>query len=284
MTTHISTHNLTPEKYKQNYNVNSVKCQKLIDCVSGENNPGYRHGGKYSPFSDKFLYANTIDKNELIIKTEKSRKDNNSHTTSLSYWIEKTNGNLEEAKKLLSKRQATFSLDICIERYGEELGKEIWLKRQEKWQDNLDSKSEKEIEAINKKKSNSMSYSNLWTNRSIFDGKFYLLELKDNFYKIGITSRSICKRYSKNDNYKILIEFDSTINHCFQIEQLLKQLYYKDNIISKSEAVDGFGWTETLKDINITELLNIINTLSSDKDYTTKLFKESFNLKYAENF
>lgn len=190
----------------------------------------------------------------------------------------------KESSDQISLKQTTFSKDICVDKYGEELGKEIWLKRQEKWQDNLKSKPNEEIEEINKKKSNSMSYNNLWSNRAIVDGKFYLLELNDNFYKIGITSRSICKRYSNTDNYKILIEFDSTINHCFQIEQLLKRHFYKNNIISKFEAIDGFGWTETLKDIDVESLKITINKLCQNKIHTAKLFKESFNLKYEENF
>lgn len=183
----------------------------------------------------------------------------------------------------VSLNQSTFSLEICIEKYGEELGREVWLKRQQKWQDKLNSKSQEEIESINKKKSNLMSYSNLWTNKSIFDGKFYLLEIQNGFYKIGITSRTIKERYPKNKDYKILLEFNSSINHCFQIEQLLKR-YYKEQIISKTEAINGFGWTETLKNVNITELLNQISILTPNSEYTTKLFKESFNLNYAENF
>ena len=277
-------HNITTDSYLEKYNIRTVKSQSLCDKVSGENNPAYQHGGKFSPFSEKFIYADTTNREELVARATKTRADNDNNTTTIEYWLKNTDGDLEEAQKLLTERQTTFSLNICIEKHGQELGREVWLERQYKWQDNINSKSPKELEEINKKKSNSMSYSNLWTNRSIFDGKFYLLDLNGGLYKIGITSRSIRKRYSRNDNYKILIEFDSSINHCFQIEQLLKQNFYKDHIIPKSEAVDGFGWTETLKNIDLDDLLNTINTLSNNIEYTTKLFKETFNLNYAENF
>lgn len=51
------------------------------------------------------------------------------------YWIVRGYSE-EETKEQISKIQTTFSLDICIEKYGEELGKQRWLDRQEKWHKN----------------------------------------------------------------------------------------------------------------------------------------------------
>jgi hypothetical protein len=62
----------------------------------------------------------------------------------LEYWLKKTNGDEEEAKRLQSKQQVTFSKDICIEKYGKKKGIEIWKKRQERWLDTLDEKSDEE--------------------------------------------------------------------------------------------------------------------------------------------
>lgn len=72
--------------------------------------------------------------------------------TQIEYWIKKCGGDIEEAEKLLSERQATFSKDKCIYNYGEEIGLEVWNKRQEKWVNTLNNKSQKEIEKINKLK------------------------------------------------------------------------------------------------------------------------------------
>lgn len=48
------------------------------------------------------------------------------------YWISR--GYTEEqAKQEVAKRQATFTLEKCIEKYGEEAGRQRWLNRQEKW-------------------------------------------------------------------------------------------------------------------------------------------------------
>ena len=63
----------------------------------------------------------------------------------------------EEAKNALKERQTTFSLEKCIERYGEIKGKEVWQERQDRWQDTLNSKSEEEKNRINKSK-NAYSY------------------------------------------------------------------------------------------------------------------------------
>ena len=101
-----------------------------------------------------------------------------------------------------------------------------------------------------------------------------------------MTTKTIYSRYKKSklDLCDILVYFNSTINHCFQIEQLLKCHLYKDHIISKSEAIDGFGWTETLKNVDVKSLLTDIDKLTIDPKYTTELFKENFNLNYEENF
>lgn len=284
LTTHIQTHGLSPEQYKQKHNTESVKCQKLIDSVSGKNNPGYQHGGKFSPFSDKFIHADKTDTQKIKEKAAKNRADNEGNTTNIEYWLKKTNGDKVQAKKLLKTRQTTFTLEKCIEKYGEEKGFDRWIMRQEKWLNTLSQKSPDELEQINKKKSNSMSYSNLWTNKSIFNGKFYLLDLGNDFYKFGITSKTITERYSRSKNYKIIYEMDSSINNCFQIEQLVKQRLYKDFIINKSEAIPGFGWTETIKIDNINPVKESIINLFNNNESTSQLFKETFNLKYAKNF
>jgi len=132
LATHIiNKHNITIDEYKIKHNVSSVKAQKSIDRVKGENNPAYQHGGKYSPFSEKYIHGTSN-----IEKTKKKAKDNKTKdkdNTQIEYWLKKTNNDSIEAEKLLSERQTTFSLEKCITKYGQEEGTEIWLNRQEKW-------------------------------------------------------------------------------------------------------------------------------------------------------
>jgi len=133
----INLHNLQPKEYKKRFNVDSIKGQAQKDRLKGENNPGYQHGGKFSPFSENFIYADEIDREELVQRAAKTRADNDNDTTTIQYWLKKTNGNVEEAELLLAERQSTFSLKKCIEKYGEEEGTKIWGDRQEKWLNNF---------------------------------------------------------------------------------------------------------------------------------------------------
>lgn len=64
-------------------------------------------------------------------KTSKEERRKNSKLCP-EYWIDKGLTD-EEIKLQLSKNGRTFSLDICIEKYGEELGTLIWKDRQEQW-------------------------------------------------------------------------------------------------------------------------------------------------------
>jgi hypothetical protein len=50
----------------------------------------------------------------------------------IGYWLKKGYDE-KEAKLLVSERQHTFSLDLCIEKYGKIKGTEIFKKRQHKW-------------------------------------------------------------------------------------------------------------------------------------------------------
>ena len=75
---------------------------------------------------------------EIHRKTSKKKKDNpekyaHTYTTKIEYYLNKGYDE-ETAKEMLSERQVTFSKEMCIEKYGEEDGIQIWLDRQEKWQ------------------------------------------------------------------------------------------------------------------------------------------------------
>lgn len=72
-------------------------------------------------------------------------------STCIEYWLNKTGGDYEKAKNLLSKRQATFSLKKCKEKYGESKGFRVWEKRQKKWIKTLSQKTKDEIKEIRKK-------------------------------------------------------------------------------------------------------------------------------------
>lgn len=151
ITAHIKiVHNEKIENYKLIYG--PIKSKEILDRVKGENNPGYNHGGKLSPFSKNNKNITEEQRLENFKTTIKTRTENGNNTTSLKYYLKKTEGDEIEAKELLSKRQTTFSLGKCIEKHGQELGLLKWQERQEKWIANIESKSNEEKLRINRLK------------------------------------------------------------------------------------------------------------------------------------
>lgn len=166
-------HKMSINDYYEKFNCDktSVFHKSYTDKLgkAGKDNSAYNHGGKCSPFSKKFVKYEglTNDQKEKEInkvkqkanetrKKEPWRKGN----TNIDYFIHKGYSK-EEAEKLLKKRQATFSKEICIEKYGEEKGLQVWKDRQEKWQQTLKSKPHEEIERINRAKTNNRKNTNI---------------------------------------------------------------------------------------------------------------------------
>lgn len=255
LTSHITRiHNMTPQEYREKYNspTRSKKfLNELSERVKGENNPAYQHGGRLSPFSDKFIHADKIDKEELIKKVGKSNRENGNNSTTLLYWL-KLGYSEEEAKEKLSERQTTFSLEKCIKKYGEEEGRKRWKKRQEKWLKSLDNLSEKKKEEIRMKKS---------TGRMIqlFNGDesakkvsaiVYYIKIYDNenvWYKIGITSKGIKGRFGTKKDFKrktgfeyvVLDTYEDSFYNCFKLEQKILKQFKNKRIIFESENLKG---------------------------------------------
>ncbi len=148
--THITKfHKMSMAEYyaKHNCTVNDVFHPKQLDArrekISGEKNPGYQHGGTMSSLCPNFKkYEGLTDEeksqkiNEVISKQAASREKNNNYTTRVSYWTSK-GFTLDEAIEKVKERQRTFSLQICITKYGEQEGYKIWKQRQELWLNTL---------------------------------------------------------------------------------------------------------------------------------------------------
>jgi len=118
------------------------KCQRLCDVLKGDKNPAIGHGGKLSPFSRNFVKYAKLSEDEKDKKIEDIQKiavaalDNNGRSTSIEYFTSR--GYTEEGAAIaLHDRQATFSLEKCIEKHGIEEGTKRWQKRQDKWKKSL---------------------------------------------------------------------------------------------------------------------------------------------------
>lgn len=89
--------------------------------------------------------------NELAVQKYKEYHKNKNNNVRIEYYLQK-GMTYEEACKARAERQHTFSLEKCQKKYGKQKGKEIWEARQQKWLNTLNSKSDEEINDINRKK------------------------------------------------------------------------------------------------------------------------------------
>ena len=103
------------------------------------------HDGKLSPWSKDFIgYEHLNDEDKNKARRQKcycrDREDFDeiklASNTTLEYYLSKGMGE-DEAKHALRKRQTTFSLEKCIEKYGEVEGIKRFKERQEKWLSNF---------------------------------------------------------------------------------------------------------------------------------------------------
>jgi negative regulator of genetic competence, sporulation and motility len=111
--------------------------------IKGEKNPNHKSNTteeerkSRSPFNETFVgYKDIKDVKNIVKNFKKEAIKDRLSTAQKEYWIKK-GFNLEEAKLKVSERQKTFTLDICIEKYGKEEGIKKYTDRQNKWQQSL---------------------------------------------------------------------------------------------------------------------------------------------------
>lgn len=112
--------------------------------IKGEKNPNHKNRTTEeqrkdrSPFSENFYkkkFKNISDDELNLLRNgfiESSLKDRE-FTTRIDYYL-KRGYDLETSEKMLKERQQTFTLEKCIKKYGNEIGKKMFEERQKKWQ------------------------------------------------------------------------------------------------------------------------------------------------------
>ena len=114
---------------------------KIVAKISGQNNGmsstnrTEQQRKESSPFSKEFYIARGLSEEDRKKFNENVAK-NRSYNTRLEYYMNKDMSE-EEARKALYDRQATFSYEKCIQKYGELEGNKIFSKRQQKWLQSL---------------------------------------------------------------------------------------------------------------------------------------------------
>lgn len=216
------------------------------DKIKGEKNPNHKskttelQRKSRSPFSKKFIkYEGVSDVEFVVSEFAKKAIENRIHPTSKEYYMNIGHSE-EDSIKLLSKRQSTFSLDKCIEKHGEELGRKRWLERQEKWLNNY--------KRVNYSKISQEMFISLYEILLTegFNKRVYFAKL-DNDCNIHETNKNYEYRLRLNKSFilpdffipslKLIIEFDGTYYHRNTPENSKREKERDENIINSGYEV-----------------------------------------------
>lgn len=196
--------------------------ENMRNKMTGELNPMHKsktsdlERKRISPFSPEFYLKKntnlTREKAEELARSKMMEKKIVSWTNK-GYWESKGYSE-EEAKEIVSKKQATFSMEKCIEKYGQEEGRKRWVERQKKWAKNYkklnySKKSQdlfREIYPDVSKKYNEIYFATLNESKIIKD------DGKNNEYRLALNNRVIFPDFFVKDAKKI-IEFDGIYWH-----------------------------------------------------------------------
>lgn len=264
----INHHDMTTDDYKKQTG-GYTKCKRVRDGMSGENNPGYQHGGKLSPFSKNFVGYDSMTDDEKSTAIHETASDarktaiaNNNSSVHIEYYTSR-GMSLEDAKKALSDRQSTFSLEKCIDEYGEVEGRARWQARQDLWQHNLNDKSPEELADMHAQRVSNRNYSKFGTD-SDYGGTFYIVKLSDDRIKFGVTSKPTVKeRFSPHTlkNTETVLEkwFDS-ISHASKLEDHVKKKYW-GNVV-KGDYGKEVGWTEIIHGVPVEQILEDVDNFT----------------------
>ena len=217
-------HNMASQQYQDHFNVGetAVYHPKLLaaksERIAGEHNPGYQHGGTMSSYSKKYIqYEGLSDEEKEARIAAQARKlvttriANHNDATKIEYYIER-GLNEEETRAALAERQSTFSLEKCIEKYGEEEGYSVWCARQQKWQATLDALPDEEKQRI-------------------YDAKVAVLHTK-----ISKIANDCLQQFLSGCQSSIMVKTRKLSK--FKVERI-DQIWYTITALSSSMAISG---------------------------------------------
>lgn len=229
--------------------------------MKGDKNPMHRskttkHFRKeQSPFSKEFYKKRYPDMtnseiSQTISNLANSFTEDRLLPSNKEYWIERGFSEEESIIKV-SESQTTFSKEICIEKYGDEKGIQVWLDRQEKWHKNY--------KKSNFSKISQELYQSIW-NRikdNINNDEIYfaslnenkeIVESKKNYeYRLKLNKSFILPDFFVK-NLKKIIEFDGTYYHRPTPENKKREKERDRNIIDSGYSVLHISEADYKKD------------------------------------
>lgn len=296
MNTHIMRgHKVSKEDFKKEY-PNFKFCgpkfsEHRSKVISGDKNPGKNHGGKLSPFSKNFKKYEDLPQSEVALrlgeiqdrKNTKIRDNPQNQHTRIEFYLEQGYSE-EESRKLLHERQSTFSLEKCIEKYGEEEGYTVWKSRQERWMESFLDRPEEELKEIYIRRS-SFGNPSIQGKNALLQGNgiFYILQNNtDKHIKFGITTREkVTQRHPKaiiSNKFRIVFESDKyPIRFLLLVESILKARYQHKIVRDRLHIVENLGWTESLYLDSNEFHLEVESLINSDLSYLTREYSYHFS-------
>jgi hypothetical protein len=237
--------------------------------IKGDKNPNHKSNTteldrrSRSPFSKDFIkYSGIGDiKSHISYFVKESIKYRVSDTT-LQYYINKGYSELE-SEKLLRDRQTTFSLEKCIEKYGNDKGYKRWVDRQEKW---LSNYKKVNYSKISQEMFISL-YSELLSVGFVDKVYFAKLDKNDNIHE---SKNNYEYRLRLNKSYilpdffipslNLILEFDGTYYHRNNVENNKRERERDDNIVKSGYSVIHISEKDynDNKELTILKLVNYI--------------------------
>lgn len=163
-----------------------LTCQEIKENNSGENNPAFRHGGKYSKWSKNFIHGYVPEAHERFSRTHSKRRNDKSqkhkYMTNIEYWLNEFEGDEEKAKQAYTEFQ-TRDLNYFVNKYGAEEGRNRHALKIQRW-----SKSFKKC-----------NFSKI--SQELFDAIVLHLDDKDNIYYATFDRED--KRSYQNKEYHL---------------------------------------------------------------------------------
>ena len=161
--------------------------------------------------------------------------------SNIEYWINK-GLSYEAATEKIKERQSTFSLEKCIEKHGEEKGRERWIQRQEKWLKNYKKNNYSKIsqklfwETYNNLDEHYKKSKNIYFATLNQTTKKQEIENRNNEFRLKLNKSFILPDFFVLEDKKI-IEFDGVYYHRNNPENKKRELRRDKNIIDSGYEV-----------------------------------------------
>ena len=207
-----------------NPNLSIDECEQLRSTYVKENN--YQCIEYYRKRYPDKTEEELVELRKKFIDSRKYIKENNS--TTLEYYTSR-GYSVDDARVMLANRQRTFSLEKCIEKYGEVEGYNIFNKRQQKWVKSLQNNFAKHGESRSSKSQIELQFVTEICNT---------LNISVPNKQKYINDTDGCYAYDFTYNHKI-IEFNGDYWHCH------RQIYNKDFI---NKTINKYAWEIWEKD------------------------------------